>query len=343
MKRRKGYQVEYQGKKYDSLSELSKDLELPYSSIVHNYYRTKDVEKAVKTAQRAKEAETYAVWGKKYSSVSKMANEYGISPATISKKMKQGNTAEEAVTEILKKEVISFHGKEFLGLSELSCYYGLNSLLVWNRLTLYGMNLEEALFTPIRSSNKPQNKIEYHGITYESKSDFARKMKINTGNIYEMMSNNSVDFETAADILLEVKEKAGIPAGRMINRFPMCIIRGREYKSIGELAAELKITEGSINSYKSKNGCAGVLDTLIRMQGEKRERHIIDGKAVSYEEMCKMGYSRYKCGKVPKQEFPLYPQLIGCDFVTDCVDVAQIYAEVKAEKLEQTREMEMKM
>ena len=28
MKRRKGHQVEYQGKKYHSLSELSKDLEL---------------------------------------------------------------------------------------------------------------------------------------------------------------------------------------------------------------------------------------------------------------------------------------------------------------------------
>lgn len=81
MKRRKGYQVEYQGKKYDSLSELSKDLELPYSSIVHNYYRTKNVDKAVKIAQKAKEAEIYVVWGKKYCSVSKMANEYGISPA----------------------------------------------------------------------------------------------------------------------------------------------------------------------------------------------------------------------------------------------------------------------
>lgn len=67
MKRRKGHQVEYQGKKYDSLSELSKDLELPYSSIVHNYYRTKNVDKAVKIAQKAKEAEIYVVWGKKNS------------------------------------------------------------------------------------------------------------------------------------------------------------------------------------------------------------------------------------------------------------------------------------
>ncbi len=70
------------------------------------------------------------------------------------------------------------------------------------------------------------------------------------------------------------------------------------------------------------NGCAGILEALAWMQEEKREKHFIDGKAVSYEEMGKMEYSRYKCGKVSKQEVPLYPQLIGYDFVTDCVDVA---------------------
>ena len=342
MKRRKGHQVEYQGKKYDSLSELSKDLELPYSSIVHNYYRTKNVDKAVKIAQKAKEAEIYVVWGKKYCSVSKMANVYGISPATISKKLKQGKTVEEALAEILKKEVIFFQGKEFLGLTELSCYYGQDVSLIWERLS-NGMNLEEALFSPIRRRNKPQCKIKYHGITYESKRDFSRKMKISVGCIHEMMVNNNVDFETVADILLEVKEKAGIPADRMISRIPMCIIRGKEYKSIAELASELKITTRAISTYKARNGCAGILEALVQMQREKREKHIIGGKAVSYEEMRKMGYSKYKCGKVPKQEFPLYPQLIGYDFVTDCVDVAQIYAEVKAEKLEQLRGMIMEI
>ena len=72
---------------------------------MHNYYRTKNVDKAVKIAQKAKKAEIYVVWGKKYCSVSKMANEYGISPATISKKLKQGKKVEEAIAEILKKEV----------------------------------------------------------------------------------------------------------------------------------------------------------------------------------------------------------------------------------------------
>lgn len=134
---------------------------------MHKYYRTKDVDKAVKIAQRAKEAETYVVWGRKYKSVSMSANEYGIKRSTIFKKMEQGNTLEEALTEILKKEVIFFQGKKFHGLTELSCYYGQDVSLVWERLA-YGMNLEEALFSPIRRRNKPQCKIEYHGITYES-------------------------------------------------------------------------------------------------------------------------------------------------------------------------------
>lgn len=105
---------------------------------MHKYYRTKDVDKAVKIAQRAKEAETYVVWGRKYKSVSMIANEYGIKRSTIFKKMEQGNTLEEALTEILKKEVIFFQGKEFHGLTELSCYYGQDVSLVWERLA-YGI------------------------------------------------------------------------------------------------------------------------------------------------------------------------------------------------------------
>ncbi len=63
------------------------------------------------------------------------------------------------------------------------------------------------------------------------------------------------DFETAADILLEIKEKAGIPAEQMITRFPMCMIWGKEYRTLIELAAELKISAAAISTYKNRNGC----------------------------------------------------------------------------------------
>lgn len=102
-------------------------------------------------------------------------------------------------------------------MTELSCYYGQDVSLVWERLA-YGMNLEEALFSPIRRRNKPQCKIEYHGITYESKRDFSRKKKISVGCIHEMMVNNNVDFETAADILLEVTLGYPIGIGTMHRR-----------------------------------------------------------------------------------------------------------------------------
>lgn len=96
-----------------------------------------------------------------------------------------------------------------------------------------------------------------------------------------------MDFETAADILLEIKEKAGIPAEQMITRFPMCMIRGKEYRTLVELAAELKISAAAISTYKNRNGCGGILETLCQMQREERKTYFLDGRAVSYKELCR--------------------------------------------------------
>ena len=80
------------------------------------------------------------------------------------------------------------------------------------------MRMEEALFLPIRQMNKPQYEITCRGKTYQSKRAFARENNIGIVCIREMMENHGVDFETAAAILLEIKEKAGIPAEQMITR-----------------------------------------------------------------------------------------------------------------------------
>lgn len=52
MKRRKGYEIDYAGKKYVSPHELCDDLDLPYSPLAHKYYRTKDIEQSVERAKR---------------------------------------------------------------------------------------------------------------------------------------------------------------------------------------------------------------------------------------------------------------------------------------------------
>ncbi len=158
MKRRKGHEIDYAGKKYVSLHELCDDLDLPYSPLAHKYYRTKDIEQSVERAKKVKDAQTYTVWGRKYKSLTDIAKEYGTSAAVISKRLQDGKTAEEAIAEIIQKETFSFCGKEFHGLAQIANYYGKDYSLVWERLK-YGMRMEEALFLPIRQMNKPQYEI----------------------------------------------------------------------------------------------------------------------------------------------------------------------------------------
>ena len=69
MKRRKGHEIDYAGKKYVSLHELCDDLDLPYSPLAHKYYRTKDIEQSVERAKKGKDAQTgyqYEPWHLRY-------------------------------------------------------------------------------------------------------------------------------------------------------------------------------------------------------------------------------------------------------------------------------------
>lgn len=275
MKRRKGHEIDYAGKKYVSLHELCDDLDLPYSPLAHKYYRTKDIEQSVERAKKVKDAQTYTVWGREYKSLTDIAKEYGTSAAVISKRLQDGKTAEEAIAEIIQKETFSFCGKEFHGLAQIANFYGKDYSLVWERLK-YGMRMEEALFLPIRQMNKPQYEITCRGKTYQSKRAFARENNIGIVCIREMMENHGVDFETAAAILLEIKEKAGIPAEQMITRFPMCMIRGKEYRTLIELAAELKISAAAVSTYKNRNGCGGNFGNTLP-DAEGREGNLFSG------------------------------------------------------------------
>ena len=128
MKRRKGHEIDYAGKKYVSLHELCDDLDLPYSPLAHKYYRTKDIEQSVERAKKVKDAQTYTVWGREYKSLTDIAKEYGTSAAVISKRLQDGKTAEEAIAEIIQKETFSFFLRK--GIS----WTGTDSKLLWKRL-----------------------------------------------------------------------------------------------------------------------------------------------------------------------------------------------------------------
>lgn len=224
---KKGTEVEYEGKRYDSLKQLSLELGIPYSSMAHKYYRTKNIEESVEWARRTEERnKSLVLWGQQYDSVSGIADAFGINAGCIRARMKQEVPLEDIMKELLHKETILYDGKEYAGITNLATAFGQDASLVFDRLN-YGFTLERALTTPVRRLERPEFQIEYNGRVYESKRQLFREIGISGGCIYEMMSNHKVDFETAVDIYRETKERAGIPEGEMLSYLPVCIINGK--------------------------------------------------------------------------------------------------------------------
>lgn len=340
---KRGTQVEYNGKKYVSLRELSKDIGVPYAPLMHRYYRTEDIEDAVAWATDTMEKKkSYVLWNRQYENLNSIALAFGLNPGSIYARIKENDSLEDIVSGLLQKETITFRGKEYKGISALATAYNHDPSIIFDRLK-YGFELERALTQPIRKLNRPELEVTYQGKVYASKNELYRELGIAGDCIHEMMVNHDTDFETAVDIYWETKVKAGIPAEEMLSYLPVCIIKGRCYKTVVELANEIGISTSAMVTYKHRHGHEGVIDTLQAMQLETKERYILNGEVKTYKELMKMGYTSSSYKQVPKERIPVYPQLQKYDFTKGCVDVMKIYEEVKQEKLNMEQGMQMNM
>ncbi len=335
--------MEYNGKKYVSLKELSKDIDVPYSPLMHRYYRTGNIEDAVAwAADTMEKKKSYVLWNRQYENLNSIALAFGLNPGSVYARMKENDSLEDIVRGLLEKGTITFHGKEYKGISALATAYNHDPSIIFDRLK-YGFELERALLQPIRKLNRSELETTYRGKVYASKNELYRELGIAGNCIHEMMVNHDTDFETAVDIYWETKVKAGIPAEEMLSYLPVCIIRGRYYKTVVELANEIGISTSAMATYKHRHGCEGVIDTLQAMQLETKERYILNGEVKTYNELLKMGYTSSSYRQVPKERIPVYPQLQKYDFTDDCVDVMKIYEEVKQEKLNVEHGMQINM
>ena len=97
-------EVEYGGKKYNSIKELCTEIGVSYSSVSHKFYRTHDIEEAVAYARSVEERKkSLVLWGKQYESLSSMANTFGVNIGSLRAKINDKDTLEEMLT-IVKNE-----------------------------------------------------------------------------------------------------------------------------------------------------------------------------------------------------------------------------------------------
>lgn len=340
---REGQRIEYQGKEYISHRELCRELGIPISPFSHKFYRTQNVEESIAWAREAAEKnKKLFLWGKQYQSLSEIAQTFGLNASCLCTRYRATKELEEIVKDLLEKETIFYKGIEYSGLTELSVAHGFDVIRVWDRLK-YGFSLDRALTQPIRELNRPELEVEYQGEKFPNKSCLFRYLGISSSCIYEMMGNHGVDFETAVGVYRETKERAGIPREKLISYLPVCILNGEFYKTVVEVAKKVKISEGAISTYKHRNGCSGILETLQEMKNETIGGYEIGGEQKTYSQLLKMGYTSSSYKQVPKKLFPRYPTLQEMDLQTDCVDVMKIYEEVKAELITGEQNMQMNM
>lgn len=99
-----------------------------------------------------KKNKLYILWGRNYKSINEIALYFGLNPDPIRVRSNEKLSLEEAISELLKKEIIQYEGKEFQGITELTIAYGHEASLIFDRLT-HGFSLKRAVQQPILKKN----------------------------------------------------------------------------------------------------------------------------------------------------------------------------------------------
>ncbi len=83
----------YHGRKYISLRELCRKLDLPYSQVMHKYYRTKSIEESVEWAKKVQAKKAgYVLWGRQYETLNDIAKAFGLNTGSMRARIAAGKT-----------------------------------------------------------------------------------------------------------------------------------------------------------------------------------------------------------------------------------------------------------
>lgn len=315
--------VEFRGILYPSVKSVADEYGLSYSRLSHFYYRNNDIDQAV---QRCVESQGVSIelWGRSYYGVSDVAMKFGLKYAALVWRMRDGTGLEQAVKTMLEEEPVIFRGKQYENFVDLCAEYHIQPGNVYERLR-YGLTLEDALTRGIKNTGNRRT-IYYEGKEYPSHRDLCRAYGLSELCVREQTRRNPLQYLDAFQLLVDLKEQAGIPREEYLNYIPGCRVRGKNYKTAARFAAEFGITASTLYTYKSRHDCSTVFEAFEQMQEEVRCAYLKEGKPEFYSDLLKK-YDDYQIKKMnlEKVAVPRYPTIQGFDFHTDCYDTLAIY------------------
>lgn len=168
------------GVEYPSVADMCRQHEIKLVTYRKRIAAGWSVEEAIGIKERIdgrKSKGHFEVDGKSFSSVSSMANYYGISPNTVYARLRNGCSMEQAVglsslpsVESKKRvrKTYEYQGKSYNSLTALANDLGMNDSTLHRRINQMGLSIEDAV------SYRAVSVIEYNGVEYDSVSALAR-------------------------------------------------------------------------------------------------------------------------------------------------------------------------
>jgi Zn-dependent peptidase ImmA (M78 family) len=149
--------VDHLGNKFESKREMAKHWNINISTLDSRLSRGWDLEKALTYKSKMEEYACIDHLGNEFESETKMCKHYGIDISTFKRRLKSDWDLEKALTTPIADksgEKCTDHlGNKFKSKREMCKYYNIPYNTFECRMSRRGMSLEEALTTPIKSTN----------------------------------------------------------------------------------------------------------------------------------------------------------------------------------------------
>lgn len=229
--------ISYNGQKYRSIKEMADKLNIPYGVLRSRLQKGQTPDEAVNTPiKRGSPVRPVIYMGTTYRSLSALARQLDISPASIRNQMFNcGLSLEEAVAHCMEHHRgVSLFGKKFNSLKELAEYYEIDLLMLYVYLR-NGITLEETV-----TKMKAREPFIYAGKSYRTITDLCQAYGVQVETFHIMIQKGA----TIDQALRTKREPSTHGKGLYYN--------GKFYVSCLDLCDEYKINVKLVRSAVQK-------------------------------------------------------------------------------------------
>lgn len=120
--------------------------------------------------------------GKVYSSYSKLARRYGVSHTTLLKRVREGTSLEDIISEYENTKIVDHLGKEYKTEKEMFTAWSITRNAYAHRKDL-GWSLEDILTTPVRSLRSKDTWVDFNGKAFPSLTAMCKEYGVSRESI----------------------------------------------------------------------------------------------------------------------------------------------------------------